>query len=215
MDPLHHPASTDREAALAGQIDQLRDAVEAILRTTPEGLSELALIRALQQPPWSILGEIDFRTPAAIYPAHFLLFHTLYRWRCELSDTAEETLEINALRIQIRPVAESQRAELDRADPLQHFYLDLDNYKLETETIDRMIDDFWQGIRRPADAELAFACERLGITCPPESLQAARASFRRLAMRHHPDRGGSTGTLQQLNEAIAVVKQYFQSTTSH
>ena len=215
MDPLQTPAGTDRQAALAGRLAQLRDAAEAILRTTPDGLSELALIRALQQPPWSVLGEIDFRTPAAIYPAHFLLFHTLYRWRSELSEMGEETLEINALRIRLRPLKDSQRAELDRADPLQAFYLDLENYALEADTIDRMIDDFWRGIQRPADTELASACQRLDIACPPESLHTARSSFRRLAMKHHPDRGGSTGTLQQLNEAIAVVKQYFQSAPSH
>ena len=215
MDPIHHPADADWQTALAGPLTQLRDATEAILRTTPDGLTELALIRALQQPPWSVLGEIDFRTPAAIYPAHFLLFHTLYRWRCELSEAGEETLEINALCIRLRSVTDARRSELGQADPLQAFYLDLDNYALETDTIDRMIDDFWQGIQRPADTELAAACQRLDIACPPESLQTARSSFRRLAMRHHPDRGGSTGALQQLNEAIAVVKQYFQSATSH
>lgn len=203
MDPLHH------------QIALLRDATEAILRTTPDGLSELALIRALQQPPWSVFGEIDFRTPAALYPAHFLLFHVLYRWRCELSGTGLETLDINALCIRLRPITDSQSAEVDRADPLQGFYLDLDNYGLEAHTIDRMIDDFWRGIQRPADTKLASACVQLDIACPPEDLRVARASFRRLAMKHHPDRGGSTGTLQQLNEAIAVVKQYFQSATSH
>lgn len=215
---LDMEASTPQESIDTGHqglndlLERLSEAVEAIVRTHPQGLSELALLRTLQQPPWHVLGDIDFNTPSALYPVHFLLFHTLYRWRNELVGSGRETLEINALSIRLRPLVSADETQPDRADPLQAFYLDLSNHDLSADTIDRMLDDFWKGIRRPLESELSAACGLLDIECPPPDLDAAQRQFRRLAMAHHPDRGGSTETLQDLNHAIATIKDHFRGT---
>ena len=199
-----------RDRQLDQLLSRLSEAVEAIVRTQPEGLSELALLRALQRPPWQVLGEIDFNTPAALYPVHFLLFHTLYHWRNRLVAEGQETLDISALSIRLRPLSTGDSRQPDRADPLQAFYLDLSNHDLGEATINRMLDDFWNGIQRPLESELSAACHLLEIECPPPDLGTARKQFRRLAMTHHPDRGGSKETLQELNHAIATIKQHFR-----
>ncbi|MFO7857445.1 MAG: J domain-containing protein, partial [Ectothiorhodospiraceae bacterium] len=35
--------------------------------------------------------------------------------------------------------------------------------------------------------------------------QTVRQQYRRLAQRHHPDKGGDTETLQKINEAMMVL----------
>jgi len=206
--------STTLSPVQAAQSDEhvaaLRDAIESIVRTTPGGLSEMALLKALQQPPWELLGPIDFRTPAALYPVHFLLFHLLYQWRESLSAEGEETLEINALGIFLRPLGQARGSAAGHNDPLRDFYLDPDNLRLPEDTIEGMVNDFWQGVRRPPEGELEAACDTLNLDCPPASLARAKSCFRKLAMRHHPDRGGSNHRLQELNAAMAVVRQHFR-----
>ena len=210
METASDPQTTSSEQQLDELLARLAEAVEAVVRTHPEGLSELALLRTLQRPPWQVLGEIDFNTPAALYPVHFLLFHTLYQWRNRLVAEGQETLEISALSIRLRPLSGGHSRQPDQADPLQAFYLDLSNHDLAESTINRMLDDFWNGIQRPLESELSAACHLLEIECPPPDLGTARRQFRRLAMTHHPDRGGSKETLQDLNHAIATIKHHFR-----
>ena len=209
-DPRVSPAASEQEQQLECLLARLSEAVEALVRTYPEGLSELALIRALQRSPWRVLGDVDFTAPAALYPVHFLVFHTLYRWRNQLVADGHETLEINALNIRLRPLVSGEGSQPDRPDPLQAFYLDLANHRLAEETINQMLDDFWRGIQRPLENELSTACHLLEVECPPPDLETARRQFRRLAMAHHPDRGGSKETLQALNHAIATIKHHFR-----
>lgn len=195
--------------ALTARIAALREAVESLLRTSPEGLSEMTLLRQLQREPWRVLGSIDFRSPAALYPVHFLLFHVLYQWREDLI-RENLALEISPLCIRLRPTLAEESQAAGFHDPLQAFYLDIDNLDLSEAAINDMVDDFWRGVPRPQDEQLESACHRLEVDCPPQNLADAKHQFRRLAMRQHPDRGGSTQQLQQLNDAMAVVRQYFR-----
>lgn len=207
--PLHDA----EKHALTKKIERLTTALEQILRTYPDGVDEHTLLKKLQAPEWAILGAIDFRDPAKLYPVHFLLFHALYRLRDYLVETRAETLSISALNIAIR----SRRGGVNTAlpgpaDELASFYLDLDNLRLSTATIEGMLDDFWRGVQRPQprSGKLEQACSTLDMSYPPEDLAVANLQFRRLAMTHHPDRGGDKHRLQQINQAIAVVRQYFR-----
>lgn len=196
--------------ALETLVGRIMDAAEALLRTHPEGMSELIMLRTLQKPPWQLFETIDFSSPAALYPVHFLLFHSLYRRRESLAAESCETIDINALNIRIRPLASAADQQAGQHDALHAFYRDPANHDLAESTINRMLDDFWQGVTRPADSELEQACDTLDIEAPPVDLGTARAAFRRLAMRHHPDRGGSNEQLQALNRAMATVRHHFR-----
>lgn len=198
------------EQALEVLVDRIMDATEALLRTHPDGMSELVMLRTLQEPPWQLFETIDFSSPAALYPVHFLLFHSLYRRRESLSAESGETIDINALNIRLRPLDMAHDQQPGQHDALHAFYRDPSNHDLAENTINRMLDDFWQGITRPADDELHQACQTLAIEAPPSDLGTARAAFRRLAMRHHPDRGGSNDQLQALNRAMATIRHHFR-----
>lgn len=215
-DPTITATSPDTRAcqaeALQGHVEQLMVAVEQILRAEPGGLSELGLIRQLQKKPWSLVGEVQFHDPAALYPVHFLLFHVLYRLRDEL---AQESLSLHISPLAIRLENSNIIAGTgvpDREDKLRAFYLDLSEYEMAEEDILRMVDDFWAGHSHqgPDSSELREASATLGFTEMPASFPEVKQQFRRAVMRAHPDRGGDTQRIQALNQAFSVLKTHFR-----
>lgn len=200
------------DGTLRLHIERLCAAAEALLRTHPQGMTELEMIKQLQSSPWSLLEKANFSEPAALFPVHFLLFHALYRLRDDLAAHGE-WLSIRPLDIHISFQAPGQPSFKDpgRYDQLRAFYLDLTNYRLPRSTLDRMLDNFWRGVQRPTDQELDEALGLLELECLPPHFSAVKKQFRRLAMRHHPDRGGNNQRLQQLNQAIAVVRQHYDA----
>jgi hypothetical protein len=212
----NQPATADRTGqtdVLNGHIEQLMVAVEQILRAEPAGLSELALIKRLQREPWSLVGEVTFHDPAALYPVHFLVFHVLYRLRDQL---AGESLALHISPLVIR----LERSNIvagsgmpDGEDKLRTFYLDLSGYELPEEDILQMVDDFWAGRSgsAPDSRELEEASTTLGFTQMPDSFPEIKQQFRRAVMKEHPDRGGDTERIQALNQAFSVLKTHFRA----
>lgn len=197
---------------LEQQVQHLLVAVEHELRRAPAGINELGLIKLLQRPPWELIGEVRFNEPENLYPIHFLLFHVLYRLRDQLVETGE-TLAISPLSIRLSFVdAVGGLGMPDSVDSLRQFYLDLSQYRLPEEAIQRMMNDFWAGGPggTPERSEALNAAERLGFSSMPESFPEVKQRFRRAVMQAHPDRGGDTETIQGLNHAFSVLKAHFR-----
>ncbi len=221
MDYTHHteagtepdlPRNPDLAAALEDQVQHLLVAVEHELRTNPAGLSELELIRTLQRPPWQLLGEVRFSEPEQLYPVHFLLFHVLYRLRDRLSKTGE-TLSLSPLCVRLEPIPEENSEGVPaRVDSLRAFYLDLSGYRMPAHAIRRMMDDFWDGRSgsAPQAPELLDAARVLGFEQVPDSFITVKQRFRRAVMQAHPDRGGDTESVQELNQAFATLRIHFR-----
>lgn len=206
------PRAVDEDDCLEQQIQHLLVAVEHELRSAPAGMSELSLIKALQKPPWELLGEVVFSEPEKLYPVHFLLFHVLYRLRDQLSETGESlTISPLNIRIEAQPVVGGEGVP-DSVDTLRQFYLDLSQYRLPEETIQQMMNDFWTGVPReaPEQSEAREAAEVLGFQAVPADFPTVKQRFRRAVMHAHPDRGGKTETIQHLNQAFAVLKAHFR-----
>ncbi len=199
---------------LEQQIQHLLVAVELELRKAPEGVDELALIKALQRPPWELIGDVRFHEPEHLFPVHFLLFHVLYRLRDQLARDGER-LDISPLRIRLRDNPTVAGTDLpDQADPLRAFYLDLSQYRLPEDAIRKMMDDFWAGRYRqpPPQEEVLTAANELGFSELPETFPEVKRRFRRAVMQAHPDRGGDTEAVQNLNHAFSILKAHFQHT---
>lgn len=198
-------------------LHQLSVAVESVLRAQPPGLSELELIRTLQASPWQLIGSVDYSNPSALYPVHFLLFHVLYQLRDELAGQGEK-LDISPLAIRLGPMPaatsgeRSRPASPDRADPLRAFYLDLEQYHLSDDAVQRMVDDFWAGrSARPEQESVQDACSALGLDAPPPDFQVVKHRYRRAVMDAHPDRGGSTAEIQAINHAFATLRHHYRA----
>jgi hypothetical protein len=191
------------------QVPQLAVAIERILREHPRGISELNLIKALQRPPWALIGPVNYAEPDQLYPVHFLIFHVLYWLRDQLAQSGE-TVSISPLQIQLSTDdIVSGTGSVGEVDALRAFYLDLSKYQLPEASILRMMDDFWSG-RQPARGEALDAARVLGFGELPASFDDVKYRFRRAVMQAHPDRGGEIGAIQELNSAFSVLKAHFQ-----
>ena len=218
-DPVQAPGATP-SSRQQNTVEDLIEVLALVLRTHGRGLSEYELLKLLQSPAWGLLDPTDFRDPIKLYRVHFLLFHALYRLRQKLAREGNETLRLSPLSIEIVPIEivpvetgpahKRPNAYPGVLDSLARFYLDLDNLELSGDEIESMLENFWRGRAQLHPEELTAACQTLDLDYPPDLDQANR-QFRRLAMLHHPDRGGDTAHLQQVNQAIALIRRHAQT----
>ena len=183
-----------------------------ILRLHPEGLSEYALLQRLRQD--SRVGFESERLDSSkdLFRVHFLLFHHLYVLRDELRAAQKGELEIQPLNIRWRlPVDEAGNTAdsidtagaLARPDPLADYYRDLNHLAATTPAdVDRLLGQFWTRFGRYDRRAEALSVLELGAQADAASIQR---QYRRLAMRHHPDRGGDPTRLQAINAAMAIL----------
>ncbi len=176
-----------------------------ILESHPEGLGEHRLMRLLGEAGLEPFVELDFHDPLALFQAHFLLFHVLYRLRDHFHEQRRAQLQIHTLAIRLGPYLPGEEG-LARDDPLRRYYLDLENLeRVDREAVEVLLDRFWRRLADRGDTELRRrALAELGLS-EPVSLEEIRRRYRKLAARHHPDRGGDATRMQRLNAAWRVL----------
>lgn len=183
-------------------INTLIEAIAHTLSAHPQGLSEYELIQLLKA-----RGHLGFLDPPPAGPldlfrAHFLLFHALYRLRGRLLQSQEADIHISTLKIRQLPYRNAQTA-LSTPDNLLEYYLDLSH--LETTSsrdVSELISSFW--VRLQNQDRRKEALMELGLEDPVDN-ETITQTYRRMAMKHHPDRGGSKTRLQALNSAVKVL----------
>lgn len=170
------------------------------------------LVKWLQQPEQSIFNDEALKDSLLLFRCNFLIMHALYRLRLQWRSEQLGELLISALHIQLAPALtatteQSDSTELEQADPLQVYYLDLNNLSTSRDQVELLLEQFWKKMRRPdysqhQDDDLA-ALE----LSPPVTAKQIRQQYRRLAMQHHPDRGGDSIRFRQINAAYQRLKQ--------
>jgi hypothetical protein len=175
----------------------------AELAERPDGISEFDLIRRLQaREDAPEFHRSALREPLSLYRTHFMLFHCLHRLGTQLASRGQD-LEVNCLRVRIVPRKPGAAGAIGDADPMRAFYLDLSNLEnVDAAQVEAMLGAFWERLAR--DDQRDQALQTLGLEDPVTDAEI-KAQYRRLAMRHHPDRGGDEETLKGLNEAVALL----------
>lgn len=182
--------------------DEFLDRVAELLQRHPTGLSEHGLLRLLQEADYFPFLGVSPWEPHALFCAHFLLFHALYRLRDRAWERREAQVEISPLNIRWQAYSASEAA-LARPDTLREYYLDLANLEqTSARDVDELLAAFW--VRFQRQDQRAEALQELGLSDPVDDVTIKR-TYRQLAMRHHPDRGGDTARLQLLNAAVRVL----------
>lgn len=179
----------------------LEPILEMLLRTNANGLSEFELIRALQaHPDCPDIDRDSLRDPMALFRTHFALFHSLYRLDRRLRARGDgETVIVDCFRCRLVFEAGASTSSLAGADPMAMFYLDRGNIdRMDAAEVARLMGGFWRAFRRRDDRADALAV--LGLEDPVSDAEI-KTAYRRLAMRHHPDRGGDKAALQRINDA--------------
>jgi hypothetical protein len=190
---------TDTDRALG---EEFLASVAGLLHQHPAGLSEHQLLRRLYD-----AGHLPFLgaspwEPQALFCAHFVLFHALYRLRDRAWQAQQAHLEIRPLNIRWQPYHGGQGG-LARPDTLREYYLDLSNLEqTSARDVDALLAAFW--VRFQRRDQRAAALMELGLSDPVDDATIKR-TYRQLVMQHHPDRGGETERLQVINAAVKAL----------
>jgi len=179
--------------------------IEKLLFERPRGISEHTLIRQLRDEGLAPFADAVLADELHLFQVHFTLFHLLYRLRDRFRRERRWELHISPLNIALYSY-QPGRAALAAADPLRSYYLDPKNLDTDRGELGRLLDGFWRRLRAGDERQEALAVLELS---EPVDLPTIKRRYRLLAMRHHPDRGGDTGTLQDLNRAMDVLKRCF------
>jgi hypothetical protein len=160
--------------------------------------SEYQLIQWLKQPDPGIFQADALADSLTLFRCHFLVMHCLYRLRLQWLADQAGWLRIDPLTVQLFPWSadnSSDNQALCSADNLARYYLDLGNLSTDRETVDQLLRGVWQQVLTPDQRRHDLAL--LELTDPADEADIRR-QYRRLAMRHHPDRGGEVVHFQAL-----------------
>jgi DnaJ-domain-containing protein 1 len=179
--------------------------IENLLREHPEGLSEFELLKTLQAEPLNFFSGRMFQDNHAMFQAHFLLYHALYRLDDDLRRSSKEALEIHVLNIRLHDMHTDKPYMPATPDPLRAYYADLRNLReTSADDVEQMLGSFW--VRYYANERRAEALSVLGLEDPVEMTTITKR-YRQLAMEHHPDRGGEHRQFQRLQEAMSLLRR--------
>ncbi|NOX93150.1 MAG: DnaJ domain-containing protein [Gammaproteobacteria bacterium] len=174
-----------------------------VLRAHPAGISEYELIRALDSAGESRFGTNCLRNNLSLFQTHFFLFHSLYQLHEQLRHSNRAHLEIGPLCIQLLPGNDNSWPALSTHNPLRDYYLNIDNLNnTDADDVELLLGEFWERFVRNDNRDNALAELELN---DPVDWTTIKTQHRRLAMQHHPDRGGDEQRLQAINAAMNVL----------
>jgi len=147
-----------------------------------------------------------------LFKKHFMVMNALYSLQAELAIEGVY-LHISPLNIAMNG-ATKDSAATDLADhvnvKLSEYYLDWRNYdETGEEEVQRLLAGFW--LRYAAVDKQQLALQSLGLAADAD-WSMIRDCYRRLAMQHHPDKGGDKRKFIEVREAYEVLRCYHECT---
>lgn len=193
-------------------IQELRNTLRDIL-TQPQfpSVSEYKLIKLLQSERYNTLNNLNMNQSEQLFQLHFLVFHALYQLQQELLSQGVGLLQITPLAICVTsiPLNDKPNSSLQEQDKLAEYYLDLDNLTNTTaEDIEQLILSFWKSFNQPNSHLESLKILQLK---PPVTYSEIKKQYKRLASQHHPDKGGSKESIQQINQAMATINRHHRN----
>jgi len=190
------------------QETSLGDLILDALSAHPQGLSEYDLIQHIKSTGYLQFQHLQLWNHLSLFQTHFILFNALYNLKDQLWQEKAGALDICPLNIILLPY-QSGTAAMTEHDALRAYYLDLDNLTQTNEQdVTTLLQNFW--LKLEGNERRAAALNVLELQDPVD-YAAIKKQHRRLAMRHHPDRGGDNCRLQAINAAMDVLKPKFTS----
>lgn len=193
-----------------GALAELEAQLLEWLNAHPTGLSEHELLKRSREAN-PLFANFDARQPLSLFRGHFLLFHALYRLRDRLSRERSGRLVIDPLRTVLEPAgsvdgspANAVSLAPSESDGLSAWYDDLNRWATMTAAeVIELLHRFHAARRTNGRRRAALA--ELGLQDPVDDA-TIKQHYRRLAMRHHPDRGGDGARLREINAALAILE---------
>jgi hypothetical protein len=188
-------------------INPLLAALRVLLLDNELEQSEYLLIKSLVaqgviQPDYAM-------TSLSLFQTHFLMMNALYQLQREWFGEGIY-LHVSPLAVRREKCTfEESKIKAIELSGLSDFYLNWDNLEAATtETVDELIAKFWRSysVHGIDDVARKNALDVLGLSEPVEYTEL-KLQYRRLAMIHHPDRGGDDSQLQEINNAMSVLEK--------
>ncbi|MFT6153849.1 MAG: hypothetical protein ACJA0E_000968 [Bermanella sp.] len=151
----------------------------------------------------------------SMFRCHFLIFNALYRLQLKTHVHQEYSLDISSIKIVLANYVpeyldneqQNNHPSMHRNNALSHFYLEINHVMEATEQdVNRLLDQFWGSYFN--DDKKQNALKVLGL-CEPIDFIGIKKQYRRLAMKHHPDRGGDANQLIEVHQAMQCLEMYY------
>ncbi len=168
-------------------------------------LSEYELLNLIEQQLPQFFANLP--NPNALYQKHFWLFHHLYKLKSHFLSKGFH-LSVSALSIELIPSSQSGK-NVEQADPLVEFYLDINNLHLSEAEIADMQKKFWQRyLALENKSEAIQILELSGVR--PLTLTIVKKQYQKLAQTHHPDKGGDPEKFHIIQQAFEELKLLYE-----
>jgi len=186
------------------RLEEFEDLLLGILLQHPDGIGEYDLIQVLRDKNQFDIDPDDLLSSDSLimFRIHFIVFHALYRLRDRVRKERSHDMDLSPIKIQVLNYLESESA-LAEYDSIYEYYMDTGNLeKTDSKDVDEMLDRFW--LRLDNSERRSEALQELELEDPVTNDEIQK-QYRRLAMKHHPDRGGEREKLQRINAAVSVL----------
>lgn len=188
-------------------------------------LKEYDLLKAL-----TAAGYPQFDTsgdPLALFQAHFMLFHLLYRLQPIWQAAGHGKLNIHTLSLYFEHEIETETSEknqtlpespvlphpIEEFDGLKAYYLDFEHYRqTQNEQVQAMLDDFWISFAKGGYARenknLSERQARQRLNLPEHGTltrEQIKRHYQKARSQYHPDKGGCAETFNQVTQAYQIL----------
>ena len=176
--------------------------IETCLDEHPDGFREYELLGRLTTQGCFDALDSNAGVSLLLFQKHFLIFHVLYSINQQRIDDKQGALRITTLMIKRLDYVDAD-TQLGEVDPLAEYYLDMDNLAQATEeNVNELLDNFWE-LYLKTDKR-GGALNVLDLQDPVTDKEIV-VRYRKLAILHHPDKGGDKDKIQTINEAYAIL----------
>jgi hypothetical protein len=195
--------------------NHLIEPIKCVLEASGDPLSEYALLTQLQKQGW--LEPIDTGDAVALYSAHFLVYNALFQLHPYFF-MQNQDLIISALYIAViddksggevsSELIQSASSNQAEVTSLRDYYLDWNNLESASkDSVEQLLSSFWARLVSDDDLSKALFILDLPNDSAAMTIRSAKAAYRKLAMQHHPDRGGDTDQFQRIQWAFGVLQR--------
>lgn len=179
--------------------------------------NEHSLIKHLQHSATPPFDHFRLSQSKDLFNAHFLCMHALYHLKNRYAQNQQYHLRIHAIQIERIEFNTSNTydnsrhttfSHLAQNDPLEQYYLDSRHYfETQEDDIQAMLKSFWQNYL--AQDEKQSSLETLGLPGHADA-EMVQQQYRRLAQKHHPDKGGCARRFNEIREAKTILDRCFK-----
>ncbi len=144
-----------------------------------------------------------------LFSAHFLCMHALYHLKKQYELEKIFSLNIQSVRIERInipkniSIPDNSQQTLTTNDPLEAYYLNPKHYfETQENDISDMLKAFWKKYLAQDKKQSALNI----LDLPPEAnSRMIKEQYRRLAQKHHPDKGGCAEMFNKIREAKTIL----------